>query len=125
MNVNANYVNVNVNVNVGVRGTVSARVSVSVNVCRESFKCASSGAGGAGRGPCAGWSERRWGTVPLRVALCVQANRNDIPDRRLGTAAVRVRGVRFACEAPRTGWNGTKGPKTTSDPADLAKSANW
>ena len=32
----------NVNVNVGVRGTVSARVSVSVNVCRESFKCASS-----------------------------------------------------------------------------------
>ena len=66
MNVNVNYVNVNVNV--GVRVTVSVRVSVSVNVCRESFKCASSGAGGAGRGPCAGWSERRWGTVPLRVA---------------------------------------------------------
>ena len=36
---------------------------------------------------------------------------------------VRVRGVRFACEAPRTGWNGTKGQETTSDPADLAKSA--
>ena len=28
------------NVNVGVRVTVSARVSVSVNVCRGSFKCA-------------------------------------------------------------------------------------
>ena len=51
-------------------------------VCRS--RC---GAGGAGRGPCAGWSDRRLGTVPLRVALCVQANRNDIPDRRLGTAA--------------------------------------
>ena len=24
---------------------------------------------------------------------------------------IRVRGVRFACEAPRTGWNGTKGEK--------------
>ena len=45
------------------------------------------GAGGAGRGPCAGWSDGRFGTAPLRVALCVQANRNDIPDRRLGTAA--------------------------------------
>ena len=31
--------NVNVNVNVVVRFTVSARVSVSVNVCRGSFKC--------------------------------------------------------------------------------------
>ena len=30
---------VNVNVNGGVRVTVSARVSVSVNVCRGSFKC--------------------------------------------------------------------------------------
>ena len=36
-----------------------------------------------------------------------------------------MRGVRFACEAPRTGWNGTKGQKTTSDPADLAKSAKF
>ncbi len=40
-----------------------------------------------GRGPGAGWSDRRLGTAPLRLTLCVQADRNDIPDRRLGTAA--------------------------------------
>ena len=49
-------------------------------VCRN--RC---GAGWAGPG--AGWSDRRLGTAPSRVTLCAQANRNDIPDRRLGTAA--------------------------------------
>ena len=51
-------------------------------VCRN--RC---GAGGAGRGPGAGWSDRRLGTAPLRAALCVQANRNDTLAGRLGTAA--------------------------------------
>ena len=45
------------------------------------------GVGGAGRGPCAGWSDRRLGAAPLRVVLRVQANRNDILTGRLGTAA--------------------------------------
>ena len=51
-------------------------------VCRS--RC---GAGGAGRGPGAGRFRRGLGSLPLCVALLVQANRNDTSDRGLGSAA--------------------------------------
>ena len=100
------YQCVNVNVNVGVRvtvsarvsATVSARVSVSVNVCRGPLKCARFRA-----------DSHRSGDVDVARA----------GSRR------QSEGGSFACEAPRTGWNGTKGQKTSSDPADLAKSAKF